>query len=174
MEYKNHTPEAQSEKHVKTAYNLALPCFTTIFPALASSLLYKLSDNSSENMFLGQQELSSENRRKAMAERDVDRTYRIPDELWEQIKPLLPPELPKPRGGRPRMDDRRAMEAILYVFRTGCKWKALPRSLGAPSTIHDRFQEWRRAGLFERMWKAGLLEYAELRALFWHGKRWNS
>ena len=109
-----------------------------------------------------------------MAERDVDRTYRIPDELWEQIKPLLPPELPKPRGGRPRMDDRKAMEAILYVFRTGCKWKALPRSLGAPSTIHDRFQEWRKAGLFERMWKAGLLEYAELRALFWHGRRWNS
>ena len=107
---------------------------------------------------------------KAMADGDVDRKYRIPDELWKQIKPLLPPELPKPKGGRPRMDDRKAMEAILYVFRTGCKWKALPHSFGASSTVHDRFQEWRRAGLFERMWKAGLLEYAELRALFWHGR----
>ncbi len=42
---------------------------------------------------------------------------------------------------------------------TGCQWKMLPRSLGAPSTVHDRFQEWREAGLFEAMWKAGLMEY---------------
>ena len=104
-----------------------------------------------------------------MAERDVDRTYQIPDELWEQIKPLLPPELSKPRGGRPRMDDRKAMEAILYVFRTGCKWKALPRSLGAPSTIHDRFQEWRRSGVYQRMWMADLLTYDQMRALIWYG-----
>jgi transposase len=49
--------------------------------------------------------------------------------------------------------------AIFYVLRTGCQWKTLPKSLGAPSTVHDRFQEWREAGVFERMWKAGLEEY---------------
>ena len=106
-----------------------------------------------------------------MADSNVDGTYRIPDKIWKQIIPLLPPEFPKSRGGRPRMDDRKAMEAILYVFRTGCKWKALPTSIGAPSTAHDRFQEWRKAGLFERMWKAGLLDYTELRGLFWYGRR---
>jgi len=37
------------------------------------------------------------------------------------------------------MDDRKAMSAIFYVLRTGCQWKALPRSIGAPSTaVHDR------------------------------------
>jgi transposase len=57
------------------------------------------------------------------------------------------------------MDDRQALDAIFYVLRTGCQWKALPRSLGAGSTVHDRFQEWQQAGVFEKLWKAGLLQY---------------
>ena len=93
--------------------------------------------------------------------------YQIPDELWERIGSLLPPPKPKKKLGRPRMDDRRAMTAIFYVLRTGCQWKALPRTLGAPSTVHDRFQEWRREGVFEKMWHAGLLEYDERKGLDW-------
>jgi len=50
----------------------------------------------------------------AEADRRGTQTGQIPDALWEQIEPLLPPELPKPRGGRPRMDNRKAMEAIFY------------------------------------------------------------
>jgi len=106
-----------------------------------------------------------------MSDDNVNGTYRISDALWEQIEPLLPPGLPKPRTGRPRMDDRKAMEAILYVLRTNCAWKALPRSLGAKSTVHDRFQEWLKAGVFQRMWQAGVLTYDELRTLVWRGKR---
>jgi transposase len=59
------------------------------------------------------------------------------------------------------------MDAIFYVLRTGCKWKALPRSLGAASTVHDRFQEWCKAGVFEQMWRAGLLEYNEKVGIEW-------
>jgi len=59
------------------------------------------------------------------------------------------------------------MTAIFYVLRTGCQWKALPRSMGAASTVHDRFQEWGAAGVFARMWEAGLLEYDELKGLDW-------
>jgi putative transposase len=54
------------------------------------------------------------------------------------------------------MDDQRCLAAILYVLRTGIQWKALPRCLGAPSTVHDRFQEWREAGVFTRAWKDAL------------------
>jgi len=59
------------------------------------------------------------------------------------------------------------MNAIFYLLRTGCQWKALPRSLGAPSTVHDRFQEWREAGVFEQMWKEGLLEYDDKKGIEW-------
>lgn len=93
--------------------------------------------------------------------------YQISDELWERIECLLPPPKPKKKSGRPRMDDRKAMTAIFYVLRTGCQWQALPRSLGASSTVHDRFQEWRDAGVFLRMWQAGLREYDEVKGLDW-------
>jgi putative transposase len=69
------------------------------------------------------------------------------------------------------MNDRQVSTAIVFILRTGCQWKALPRSLGRPSTVHDRFQEWRRAGVFERIWKAGLLEYDELYGIDW---RWQA
>lgn len=93
--------------------------------------------------------------------------WSLSDVLWAKIEPLLPPERPKPRGGRPRMPNRQAMNGILYVARTGCQWKALPRGFGAPSTVHDRFQEWVRAGVFERLWEVGLHEYDELRGIEW-------
>jgi putative transposase len=100
----------------------------------------------------------------------IDERYQIPDELWERIHPLIPSPPPKKnadRPGRPRMDDRRAMNGIFYVLRTGCQWKALPRSLGASSTVNDRFVEWRKAGLFERMWKESLAEYDERKGIEW-------
>lgn len=89
----------------------------------------------------------------------VDEQWRIPDPLWERIEPLLPEERPHPKGGRPWMPAREAMDAIFYVLRTGCQWKALPRSLGAGSTVHDRFQAWEEAGVFRRLWQAGLIEF---------------
>ena len=56
------------------------------------------------------------------------------------------------------MDDRQAMSAIWRKLHTGCSWKALPRDLGAGSTVYDRFQEWRSAGVFDRLRLAGILQ----------------
>lgn len=100
-------------------------------------------------------------------EQAVDDKWRIPEELWERIEPLLPPDKRYPKGGRPPMPKRRAMDAIFYILRTGCQWKALPRSLGAPSTVHDRFVEWRKAGVFRELWERGLMEYDECKGLDW-------
>jgi len=97
----------------------------------------------------------------------VGDAYQITDEVWSRIKLLLPPLRPKKKSGRPRMDDRLAMNAIFYVLRTGCQWKAIPRCFGAPSTIHDHFQEWREAGVFQRLWKTGLIEYDAEKRLDW-------
>jgi predicted ATPase/transposase/transcriptional regulator with XRE-family HTH domain len=80
----------------------------------------------------------------------------ISDAQWQRIAPELP-GAPEKKAGRPRLLDRQAMTAIFYALETGCGWKALPRTLGAPSTIHDRFKAWRAAGVFERLWSAGLL-----------------
>jgi len=101
----------------------------------------------------------------------VGAAYQIPDRLWDRVERLLPPPKPKKKSGRPRMDDRLAMNAIFYILRTGCQWKALPKSLGAGSTVHDRFQEWRSAGVFQRLWKQGLTEYDAKKGLEW---RWQT
>ena len=98
----------------------------------------------------------------------VESAYEIPDVLWNKIVPLLPSHKRKKRKtGRPRMNDRKAMSAIFYVLRTGCQWNALPRSLGASSTVHDRFQEWRKAGVFKRMWIDGLSIYDKKTGIDW-------
>jgi putative transposase len=97
----------------------------------------------------------------------VDSVYEIPDVLWERIVPLLPPPRKKKKVGRPRMDYWKAMNAILYILRTGCQWNALPRSLGASTTVFDRYQEWQQAGVFRRMWVGGLLEYDIKKGIDW-------
>jgi putative transposase len=57
--------------------------------------------------------------------------------------------------------------AILYVLRTGIQWNALPRELGASSTVYDRFRWWEEQGFFHRLWQAGLAEYDELAGIGW-------
>jgi putative transposase len=95
------------------------------------------------------------------------RPWEVTDELWEHVQPLIPRAPSHAKGGRPRLEDRRAFEAIVYVLRTGMQWNALPRELGASSTVHDRFQQWEQAGLFTALWQAGLSEYDELAGIQW-------
>ena len=87
--------------------------------------------------------------------------------IWGRIAPLLAAPKPKKKPGRPGMDDRQAMTPIFYVLGTGCQGKALPRCLGAPSTVHDRFQHWREAGVLEELWQVGVVEYDGKRGLDW-------
>ena len=57
---------------------------------------------------------------------------RIPDELWDEIRLILPPEKPANTIGRPVVSFRKVLDGILYVSRTGCQWKMLPRALDQP------------------------------------------
>ena len=98
----------------------------------------------------------------------------VSDELWSRMEPLLPKApVPSPsRGGRPRVSDRDAMNGILFVLRTGCQWNALNATgICSSSTAHLRFQQWVRAGVFAKLWEAGLMEYDELKGLQW---RWQA
>ena len=100
-----------------------------------------------------------------------DDQWRIPDPLWRRIEPLLPPRPPHPLGcHRPRVADRRAMDAIFFVLRTGCQWNALNATgICSSSSAHRRFQEWTAAGVFVTLWAQGLQEYDALKGLDW---RW--
>ena len=102
-----------------------------------------------------------------MAKRKLVHDYIIPDNIWMLIKSLLPLPKPKKKLGRPRKDDRLMLSGIFYLLLTGCQWKSLPRFYGAPSTVHDRFQEWERAGFFENMWIVALLDYDKEKGLEW-------
>jgi len=94
---------------------------------------------------------------------DRNKFENIPDELWAELMPLLPtPARDRLGRGRPRVADRRVMSGILYRLRTGCQWKALPRSYGSGSTCHLRFQSWVKAGVFQKVHRK-LLQYYDAR-----------
>ena len=93
-------------------------------------------------------------------------TYWLSDETWEQIEPLLPPDPPERKSGRRRIDNRKAMEDILRELRTRGRWD----ETAAESPLRERFQEWCRTGVFDRLWQVGILTYDELRALVLQGK----
>lgn len=101
------------------------------------------------------------------AENAVDKTWRMPDEMWVEVEPLLPPPPPRLWGGRPGASPRRVMDAIFYVLRTGIQWKALPKTICSGSTAHKWFQIWRKAGVFRELWKKGLLKYDQRIGLDW-------
>ncbi|WP_347138668.1 transposase [Paracoccus sp. SSK6] len=54
----------------------------------------------------------------------------VSNDLWEALAPLLPRERPKPKGGRPRCDDRLVLAGIIFVLRSGIPWEMLPREVG--------------------------------------------
>jgi transposase len=93
--------------------------------------------------------------------------WKVSAALWERVEPLIPARPPYPKGGRPAADDRQMFAAIIYVLRTGIQWNALPRELGASSTVYDRFRQWESQGFFLRLWQAGLAEYDELASIGW-------
>lgn len=96
--------------------------------------------------------------------------FRVSDQLWAMLQPLLPQHENRHRfgGGRPRVADRRCADAIFYVLRTGCQWEALNQTeLCAKSTAYDRFREWVEAGVFLRLWQVGVEQFDEMKGIDW-------
>jgi transposase len=73
------------------------------------------------------------------------------DAEWARLEPLIPQASP---GGRPRKTDKRAaIDAILYLLRTGCPWRYLPRDRFSPrSTVYNIFRKFQRDGVWEAIW----------------------
>jgi len=91
--------------------------------------------------------------------------WTVPDDLWRGfIVPILKKHDPEPPTGRPRIDQRRAFDGILFILRSGCQWNRLPREFGNDSSVHRTFQRWVRLGIFQKLWTA-LVSYG--RRLAW-------
>jgi len=79
------------------------------------------------------------------------RKVEITDEHWRRLEPLLPP---RRRGrARPRANDRKTLNGILYVLRTGCRWGDVPSKYGSPTTCWRRLRAWEESGIWERIWR---------------------
>jgi transposase len=88
----------------------------------------------------------------------------LTDQQWAFIQPLLPPPA---RTGRPRADDRRTIEGILYILITGCRWQDLPCEYGASTTVWRRLKRWGEEGLWEHIWRAALAALDQRGQLDW-------
>ncbi len=93
----------------------------------------------------------------------------VSDELWAVVAPLLPPEPPKPKGGRPRVPDRAALTGVIFVLKSGIPWEMLPQELGCGSgvTCWRRLRDWQEAGVWEQLHRALLDRLGDADQLDW-------
>src|SRR5688572_23541726 len=93
----------------------------------------------------------------------------VSDELWAAIEPLLPPEPPKPKGGRPRIADRKVLAGIIFVLMTGIPWEYLPQEMGCGSgmTCWRRLRDWQEAGVWWELHRVLLDRLGEADRIDW-------
>jgi transposase len=104
---------------------------------------------------------------KSVHKHNLPTIKRIPDELWVEIKNILPKEKPPKTIGRPVVPYRKVLDGILYILRTGCQWKMLPKEYGSGSVCHRRFQEWNKLNIFKKTWIKLLKVYDEGVGINW-------
>lgn len=93
--------------------------------------------------------------------------WRVPDSVWERIEPILREHDPPKKTGRQRIDQRDALDAIVFRFRTGCQWNRLPEEFPDDSSVHRTFQRWVKLGVLDRIWPLLVEEYGELDGVSW-------
>jgi transposase len=93
----------------------------------------------------------------------------VSDELWALVAPLLPPEPPKPKGGRPRVSDRAALTGIIFVLKSGIPWEMLPQEMGCGSgvTCWRRLRDWQETGVWARLHRELLDRLGEADRIDW-------
>ncbi len=88
----------------------------------------------------------------AMTEQDDPTMWRVDDDLWALLEPVLRSTKERKKPGRPRRDDRAIFDGLIWLARTGAQWSQLPREFGPKSTVHERFSEWIVSGALPRAW----------------------
>jgi len=91
----------------------------------------------------------------------------LTDAQWEKIRPLLPQPARHRHGGRPRAPDRKVLEGILWILRSGARWQDLPDEFPHSSTCWQRLRNWGEQGVWLNIWRAFLvwmIQFAKGRA----------
>jgi transposase len=93
--------------------------------------------------------------------------WQVQDELWAVVAPILRDLDPPKATGRPRVEARAALDAIIFRLRSGCQWNQLPERFPDDSSVHRTFQRWVCLGVFARVWSALVDACAELGGVDW-------
>jgi transposase len=91
----------------------------------------------------------------------------LTDEQWEKIAPLLPEAKPSSRGGPKPRPNRPCFEGILWMLRTGARWKDLPPQYPSPSTCWRRLRDWEEQDVWLKAWRAFLAQLDAQGQLDW-------
>ena len=144
------------------------------FLAVFCSLEYSKRQNGEllKSLAISREYVTYKNKHKKEVQMRVveDDGLTIPDYMWEELKLIIPKSIDNHPLGchRKRIDDRKVMNGILFVLRTGCQWQAIDKTnICKHSVAHKRFQEWVEAGVFEEFWRRGLLMYDEVKGINW-------
>ena len=92
----------------------------------------------------------------------------LTDEQWSVISNLFPSKEPTPKGGRPPVPARECLEGILWILRTGARWKDLPNHFPSSTTCWRRLKEWTEAGIWEKAWARLLRKLDRQRQIDWN------
>ncbi len=90
-------------------------------------------------------------RRKRQAE-TLPTIWRVDDALWADVEQVLAEFDPPARFGPERIDQRKALDGVIYRMRSGVQWNQLPREFGDDASVHRTFQRWLKRGVIGRLW----------------------
>ena len=93
--------------------------------------------------------------------------WRVDDALWVRVAEVLEAHDPPARFGPDRIDQRKALDGVIYRMRSGVQWNQLPREFGDDASVHRTFQRWVKRGVIGRLWAVLVNGCAELGGVDW-------
>ena len=93
--------------------------------------------------------------------------WKLTDERWAKLAPLLPEPKVGKKGGRPRVSNRKVFEGVLWILRTGAPWSDMPKEYPSASTCWRRLRDWEEQDIWLTAWRALLSELDQREQLDW-------
>jgi|SRR5882672_9106189 len=106
--------------------------------------------------------------RKKKAAEPLPTIWKVSDQLWTHVQSVLEAHDPQAKYGPERIDQRKALDGVIYRMRSGCQWNHLPSEFGDDSSIHRTFQRWVERGVIGLVWALLVGTCDELKDVDWH------